>query len=124
MSTFLGIGKQFLKASLDIGRHLRCKAVVGIFSGYALQIPAKKMGMEILNEIYYVDWRDQYGEMIFNDPGPGNYTVSLMGMRVPKDRIEEEVAKKVVEAPKEEPRKHKLTRAEKRAEKAAKKNPE
>lgn len=71
---------------------------------------------KILNEINYVDWRGKDGEMIFDDPGAGNYSCALMAGVVP-------------EAPEPEPppppkvddvekKKEKVTRAEKRAEKA------
>lgn len=34
-----------------------------------------------MHEIYYVDWVED-GEMVFHDPGPGNYTITIMASKV------------------------------------------
>lgn len=33
--------------------------------------------------MYYVDWRDRFNEIIFEDPGVGNYTCSIMAGQIP-----------------------------------------
>lgn len=40
------------------------------------------MHTQILYEIAYVDWRDKNGDIIFTDPGPGNYTCAFMAGHV------------------------------------------
>lgn len=44
---------------------------------------------QIEREIYYVEWRDKLNEMIFDDPGPGNYSCALMVGIVPENKEEE-----------------------------------
>lgn len=42
--------------------------------------------LQIVDEMYFVDWRDGEGthaNMIFDDPGVGNYTVAVMAGPVP-----------------------------------------
>lgn len=34
-----------------------------------------------MHEIYYVDWEED-GEMVFHDPGAGNYTIAIMASKV------------------------------------------
>lgn len=62
----------------------------------------------------YVDWRDPEGEIIFGDPGAGNYTLALMAglVSITSPPDQQKPKQKEEEAPQEPP---KTTRAEKRA---------
>ncbi|KAF2901294.1 hypothetical protein ILUMI_04892 [Ignelater luminosus] len=107
-----GLSLVLAKCGLNVARAMKVPVVMGVFSDFRMQKLAKKVGMETLYEMNYVDWRDPDGEMIFDDPGAGNYTLALMAGLVsilppepPKPKPEEE-------APKKPP---KITRAEKRA---------
>lgn len=72
---------------------------------------------KILYEINYVEWRDKNGELIFDDPGAGNYSCILMAANVPEEAIPEPQPPIItVELPIKQPR---LTRIQKR-EKVAK----
>lgn len=113
------IGYKMMQISLDVARSLRIPIIVGTFSCNRTQTLARKIGMEILQEISYVSWLDSMGHMIFDDPGAGNYTCALMAGRVPpapsredKKKVEEEGA---LEATKPTSTKSKkLTRQDKR----------
>lgn len=37
----------------------------------------------MVQEINYAQWRDEKGELIFDDPGAGNYSFAVMAGRVP-----------------------------------------
>lgn len=63
----------------------------------------------------YVDWRDRFNEMIFDEPGVGNYTCAVMAGNVPPPPIPEPPPKVEEEQP------VKVTREEKRKQKAKKK---
>lgn len=74
---------------------------------------------QVVAEINYVEWRDKDKNLVFDDPGPGNYTCAFMAGKVPAEDPPEPtkpVEKKVVEE-----KKQKITRKEKR-EIAMKKN--
>lgn len=70
-------------------------------------------------QIKYVEWRDKNGEMIFDDPGAGNYTCALLAGLIPV-APEPQPPPPVVET---DAKKEKVTRVDKRAakEKAKKK---
>ncbi|KAK4880606.1 hypothetical protein RN001_008752 [Aquatica leii] len=73
-----GIGYQLLDAGLYVARSLNVPVIVGIFSNGPLQKLASRIGMKPINEINYCDWRDEENELVFDDPGAGNYTCALM----------------------------------------------
>lgn len=62
-------------------------------------------------EVSYVEWRDKRKELIFDDPGAGNYTCALMAGAVPPPPVPEP---KVTVVEESEKGKGKLSRAEKR----------
>ncbi|KAK4873912.1 hypothetical protein RN001_013272 [Aquatica leii] len=73
-----GIGYQLMDAGLYVARSLNIPVVAGIFSNGKLQKLAGRIGMKPIKEINYCDWRDEECELIFDDPGAGNYTCALM----------------------------------------------
>ncbi|XP_074032419.1 arylalkylamine N-acetyltransferase-like 2 [Leptinotarsa decemlineata] len=103
------LGWQLMDTGLDIARHLKIPVIMAIMDCCKLQKMGQKLGMETLFEIEYVKWRDKYEELIFCDPGAGNYTCALMAGRVKQPVIEEPT-----EVPEDLTSKTKLTRAEKR----------
>ncbi|XP_044729494.1 uncharacterized protein LOC123292847 [Chrysoperla carnea] len=76
-----GIGRQLMLTSFELAASLEMGAVMGIYTTGALQQMGKSLGMEILAEIFYIDYIID-GEMVFDDPGAGNYTIALMARRV------------------------------------------
>ncbi|XP_030766679.1 uncharacterized protein LOC115890552 [Sitophilus oryzae] len=79
-----GLGYQMMQVGIDIARHLKIPIVMGVFNNYNLQKIAKKIGFnQILFEYKYVKWSDKNGELVFCDPGPGNYTCNVMAGIVP-----------------------------------------
>lgn len=71
----------------------------------------------MVQEINYAQWKDEKGELIFDDPGAGNYSFAVMAGKVPPPPPPE--------PPKEEPVVQqtgaKKPRKEKRAELSKKK---
>lgn len=71
----------------------------------------------MVHEINYVEWRDRFNELIFDEPGQGNYTCAVMAGVVPPPPAPEP-------PPKTSEEKVKITREEKRKIKAKKKKKE
>ncbi|KAF2901293.1 hypothetical protein ILUMI_04891 [Ignelater luminosus] len=78
-----GLGHFMLRCGFNIARSMNVPLVMGLFTNTALQQLAKQLGMETLFEVNYSDWRDLEGEVVFNNPGKGNYTCALMAGLVP-----------------------------------------
>ncbi|GJQ83840.1 hypothetical protein Trydic_g5698 [Trypoxylus dichotomus] len=113
------IGFTMMRCAPDIARSLHVPVISGIFDTSALQRCAKKIGMEIVSEINYVEWRNKDKNLVVDDPGPGNYTCALMAGLIPTENPPEPV--KPSEKKVEEDKKTKTTRKERR-ETAAKKS--
>lgn len=78
-----GLGCQLMDCGLSVARAQNCPIVSGIFVTHKVQKRAEKLGMKILYKLSYLDWKDEDGEMIFPEPGAGNYYCALMGGEVP-----------------------------------------
>ncbi|XP_044751871.1 uncharacterized protein LOC123311844 [Coccinella septempunctata] len=78
-----GLGYQLMECGLSVARAQQCPIVSGIFVTHKLQKRAEKLGMKILYKLSYLDWKDEDGEMIFPEPGAGNYYCAMMGGEVP-----------------------------------------
>ncbi|CAH1368384.1 hypothetical protein MTP99_009767 [Tenebrio molitor] len=112
-----GLGFQLMLAAVDVARSLSIPVVMGILSCWTLQKLAKRIGMKVVHEINYVEWRDRFNELIFDEPGQGNYTCAVMAGVVPPPPAPEP-------PPKTSEEKVKITREEKRKIKAKKKKKE
>ncbi|XP_001812133.1 uncharacterized protein LOC100141857 isoform X1 [Tribolium castaneum] len=108
------LGLQLFLSAVDVARSLNIPVVMGILSCWTLQKLAKRIGMKTVFEIDYVGWRDRFNEMIFDDPGIGNYTCAVMAGPVPPPP-------EVEPPPKVDEVEEKLTREEKRKAKEKKK---
>lgn len=79
-----GLATAMVSSSYTLARSLKIPVMMGLISSARTQQTLKKFGMKILIEQFYVDWVDDEGEMIFKEPGIGNYTLALMAGRVPR----------------------------------------
>nr|CAI5840375.1 unnamed protein product [Callosobruchus analis] len=104
-----GLGYQMMLTGIDIARHLNIPVVMGLMTNWKLQKLARKLGMETLYEIEYKTWHDKTGELVFCNPGAGNYTCALMAGELPPPPPPPPPPKKESNTKKE-----KLTRGEKR----------
>ncbi|KAK9870528.1 hypothetical protein WA026_008092 [Henosepilachna vigintioctopunctata] len=77
-----GIGFEMMKCGNKIARSLRCPVIAGVFESNKFQKYAERIGMKILYLISYLDYKDEDGEMIFAEPGAGNYFCALMASEV------------------------------------------
>ncbi|XP_018332795.1 uncharacterized protein LOC108742207 isoform X1 [Agrilus planipennis] len=110
------LGFTMMKCGVDVARSLKMPVILGIFTNFKLQKLAKRLGMEVIKEVNYVDWRDEQHELIFSDPGPGNYTIALMACYTPPAPIKpRKIPERIIEMELEEAKKKK-TRMDKRAE--------
>ncbi|XP_018332796.1 uncharacterized protein LOC108742207 isoform X2 [Agrilus planipennis] len=122
--------KNYINRKVDVYEHFNVDAFLrfyavciaptyrkkGIFTNFKLQKLAKRLGMEVIKEVNYVDWRDEQHELIFSDPGPGNYTIALMACYTPPAPIKpRKIPERIIEMELEEAKKKK-TRMDKRAE--------
>ncbi|XP_060518415.1 uncharacterized protein LOC132697139 [Cylas formicarius] len=79
-----GLGYHLMRAGMDVARHLKIPTVMGIFNSYSMQKLATRVGIDrTLYEVEYANWVDPLGELVFCDPGPGNYTCAMMVGTVP-----------------------------------------
>ncbi|KAF5299365.1 hypothetical protein FQR65_LT06596 [Abscondita terminalis] len=70
-------------SALSVAHSFKIPAIGGLFPNYSTQRLAKAIGMQIVSEVEYTSWKDEHGELIFEDPGPGNYSCALMTGEVP-----------------------------------------
>ncbi|XP_050306616.1 uncharacterized protein LOC126743533 [Anthonomus grandis grandis] len=79
-----GLGLQLMLIGLEVARHLKIPVVTGVFNSFNLQKIATRIGMDqVLYEYNYVKWSDKNGELIFCDPGQGNYSCNIQAGVVP-----------------------------------------
>ncbi|KAK5646997.1 hypothetical protein RI129_005461 [Pyrocoelia pectoralis] len=72
------IGHLLMLCGIKAARSYNIPVVAGLFPNFALQKLARRLGMETIYEIKYTEWTDSDGELIFDDPGAGNYTCAVM----------------------------------------------
>ncbi|XP_069700390.1 uncharacterized protein [Periplaneta americana] len=77
-----GVGMGLLKASLNLARLMGQTVAMGIFTCVQSQQMAEKLGMVMHYEIEYSQWIKN-DDLVFDDPGAGNYSAMLMAMRIP-----------------------------------------
>lgn len=79
---------------------------MGIFTGAVSQNIAKKLGFQSHLEILYSQWVEK-DEVVFEDPGPGNYSANVMALKIeiPEEKVEEEIKEKA-KSPKKKASKH------------------
>ncbi|KAF5288889.1 hypothetical protein FQA39_LY03768 [Lamprigera yunnana] len=103
------IGFTLMTCGLSIARSFNMPVVSGVFTTGSLRKIAKKLGMRLLSEVQYARWLDDEHELIFDDPGPGNYSCVLMAGYVrPLPSVESLVSTPIVNK--------NLTRAEKQSD--------
>ncbi|KAG7212177.1 hypothetical protein KM043_012517 [Ampulex compressa] len=79
-----GVGTALLKNCVRVATTLNMPAIGGIFTSGLSQTMAANQGFEILSEIRYSRWIIN-DEVIFDDPGRGNYSAAFMGMLLPAE---------------------------------------
>ncbi|XP_063224852.1 arylalkylamine N-acetyltransferase-like 2 [Bacillus rossius redtenbacheri] len=79
-----GIGMGLLLSGARLATALRQPALAGVFTSDRGQTLARKLGMGVAHEVSYADWTDEEGEIVFDNPGRGNYSSMAMAMRVPR----------------------------------------
>lgn len=85
-----GVETALLYASVELAVTLKMPAIGGIFTSGVSQATAYNMDFEILHEIRYALWVID-DQIVFDDPGRGNYSAAFMGKLVPqKESTEEE----------------------------------
>lgn len=76
-----GIGTALLKACIDVAPTFDMPAIGGVFTSGLSQSLALKLGFRLISEIRYSRWIVD-DQVVFDDPGKGNYSVAFMGMRI------------------------------------------
>lgn len=70
-----------LKTCIEIASTLGVPAIGGVFtSGYGQSL-ALKLGFRLISEIRYSRWIVD-DQIVFDDPGKGNYSAAFMGMKI------------------------------------------
>lgn len=77
-----GLKSGLLEAFIQMAIALEIPAIGGIFSSGDDQKLAANLGFKLLLEIPYSQW-SLNGEIIFDNPGSGNYSVAFMAMQTP-----------------------------------------
>lgn len=70
-----------LRASIEQAKLLKLKAVAGIFTSALSQQIVAGFGFTSEFELLYSKWTEN-NEVVFNDPGAGNYSVNLMVLKI------------------------------------------
>jgi N-acetylglutamate synthase-like GNAT family acetyltransferase len=74
-----GISMALLKACINVASTLDISAIGGVFTSGLSQSLALKLGFRLVSEIRYSRWIVD-DQVIFDDPGKGNYSIAFMGM--------------------------------------------
>lgn len=82
-----GLESALLETCIDVASVLGLSAIVGVFTSGFSQDIARNIGFRTLSEIRYSRWIVN-DEIVFRDPGIGNYSAAFMGMRVPDNADE------------------------------------
>ncbi|XP_049855628.1 uncharacterized protein LOC126336172 isoform X3 [Schistocerca gregaria] len=77
----LGIGMGFMITAEKMTRLMGLTVLTGIFTNASSQNLASKIGMENVFEVRYIQWLEN-DEMVFQEPGPGNYSSILMAKKL------------------------------------------
>ncbi|XP_011331205.1 uncharacterized protein LOC105275794 [Ooceraea biroi] len=76
-----GIDIALLKTCIQVASTLAIPAIGGVFTSGSRQALALKLGFRLISEIRYSRWVVD-DEIVFDDPGKGNYSAAFMGMRI------------------------------------------
>lgn len=79
-----GVGTALLETCVQVASTLDAPAIGGVFTSAAGQSLAAKLGFANISEIRYSRWIVNE-EVVFDDPGRGNYSAAFMGMRIPSE---------------------------------------
>ena len=71
-----------LYSGLNLARLMGQTVAMGVFTCMQSQQMARKLGMVTHLEIDYAKWIKN-DEIVFSEPGAGNYSIMLMTMRIP-----------------------------------------
>nr|XP_012224499.1 PREDICTED: uncharacterized protein LOC105673443 [Linepithema humile] len=77
-----GVGMALLKTCIDVAPTLDMPAIGGVFTSGLSQSLALKLGFRLVSEIRYSRWVVD-NQIVFDDPGKGNYSAAFMGMQIP-----------------------------------------
>ncbi|XP_046742023.1 uncharacterized protein LOC124408828 isoform X2 [Diprion similis] len=83
-----GVRAALIQATISVGRTLKSPIIFGIFTSKVDQEVAETLNFETFSIIQYSRWIVD-DEVVFDDPGIGNYSAALMGFVVPKEQNEE-----------------------------------
>ncbi|XP_023290723.1 uncharacterized protein LOC105694443 [Orussus abietinus] len=79
-----GLITSLLEACVQVAVSMQVPVLAGFFTSGASQSIGHNLGFEILSEIRYSRWIVD-DEIVFDDPGIGNYSAAFMAMRTPTD---------------------------------------
>lgn len=79
-----GVGTALLRTCIQVASTLDMPAIGGVFTSSLSQSLAVKQGLRTISEIRYSRWTIN-DEVVFDDPGRGNYSAAFMGMRLTSD---------------------------------------
>ncbi|XP_014483698.1 PREDICTED: uncharacterized protein LOC106749100 [Dinoponera quadriceps] len=74
-----GIGMSLLTTCVQVASTLKMSAIGGVFTSGLSQSLATKVGFSLISEIRYSRWVVN-DNVVFDDPGKGNYSAAFMGM--------------------------------------------
>ncbi|XP_046614203.1 uncharacterized protein LOC124302273 isoform X1 [Neodiprion virginianus] len=83
-----GVVAALMQATISVGRSLKSPIIFGIFTSKVDQDIAETLNFETFSIVQYSRWIVD-DEVVFDDPGIGNYSAALMGFVVPKEQPEE-----------------------------------
>ncbi|KAJ4437957.1 hypothetical protein ANN_13896 [Periplaneta americana] len=75
-----GLGLEILKARFDLGRAVGMEVTMTAFTGPASQILAHRVGMDVLAEVMYEDFKDEDGKPVY--PNIKSKSCKIMAARM------------------------------------------
>lgn len=78
------IDAALLRTCFRVASNLNQPAIAGVFTSGHAQSLTLRLGFRLVSEIRYSRWVVN-NEVVFDDPGKGNYSAAFMGMRIPAD---------------------------------------
>ncbi|KAJ8667118.1 hypothetical protein QAD02_008780 [Eretmocerus hayati] len=79
-----GVGRALLESCFRFAWTMKIPAIGGIFTSTEEQLMVEKFGFAALAEIPYNNWLVDE-EVVFENPGPGNYSAVFMAMPTPNE---------------------------------------
>ncbi|CAK9831365.1 hypothetical protein ANTRET_LOCUS8370 [Anthophora retusa] len=84
-----GVEIALLNACVQVAVTLKMPAIGGLFTSGVYQSWAQSVGFERLSEIRYSTWLSN-DQVVFDDPGRGNYSAAFMGKLIPLEESKED----------------------------------